>query len=208
MNTTRTSRPPDLRTIVVFVIIWLGLGFALQQVYEATGGEASSVFLYLILVGVAGALWLILLVHRVFLRSRLTRPQLTVLNARPCLGERIRFNVRLEARRSVTVEKIVSVLSCSEVPQEAKKRASTLPVVVSRTEETVAEKVRLEKGKPFDLPGEITVPPDGMQSFESHHAAVSWRLDVLVFVGRHLTHRLTEALSVQPVRLTEGEGTS
>ena len=45
------------------------------------------------------------------------------------------------------------------------------------------------------------------EGFESHRVAFTWRLDVLVFVGRHLTHRLTETLSVQPVRLAEGEGT-
>ena len=207
MDTTRTTRPPGLRTVLVFLVLWLGLGFALLWVYEATGREPSSVFLYIILVGVAGALWLILLVHRLFLRSRLTAPRLTVLNARPRLGEHVGFSVHLEARRPVTVEKVVAVLSAAEEVRGAGKRGRLLPVVVRRIEETLAEKLALEKRKPVDVAGEVAVPPDAMQSFESHRVAFTWRLDVLVFVGRHLTHRLTETLGVQPVRLAAKEDT-
>jgi hypothetical protein len=122
-------------------------------------------------------------------------------NARPCLGERVRFHLALSARRRATVSRVVAVLSLREEVRKARRREKILPLVVFRSDSPLAENLRLAKGESIDLSGVLLVPPLGMQSFESHLCACRWQLDLLVFVGRQLAWHLREVLSVQPVRI-------
>jgi len=205
MRDVTTTRPPGVRAVIAGLFVWLALGFALQRVFVATGGTQSNVFLFLILIAVGGAIYFALLAHRVLLRARLASAALTVANARPRLGETVRFVLALRARRAVALEKAVAVLTCAEEVRGARRREKPLPLVVARIERTVAEPLALAKGESAQLVGEIAVPRDGMQSFESHHALVRWQLDVLVYTGRHLAARRSEVLSVQPIRVTPAE---
>lgn len=191
--------------MLAFAIVWLGLGLALLSVLLTADEVHLSLLLYLLLHAVAGGGWLILLIRQLVVRSRLERPELNVLNARPHLGETVTFDVRLTAHKPVRVTRVAAVLSCSELVRKARKHEDVLPTVVCRREQTLAENVALKKNEPHDVPGEITIPSEAMQSFESHQYEVRWRLDVLVFVGAHLTWHEREELSVQPVRLAEAE---
>jgi len=201
--------PPRIGVRAGLIILWLLLGLVLWWVFFArTEAIPSSIRLWLVLLVLAAAMWLTVTIARFVVRSWLTRPELNILNARPCLGETVTFDVRLHARRRVTVDRVLAVLSCTEEVRRSRRDEKVLPVVVARTESEAAEQVRLERDTPTDLACAITVPPDGMQSFESHHVAVRWQLDVLVFLGGRLAYRVTEALSVQPVRVEPGEDVS
>ena len=206
MTVPHYTRPPKLAHVAGYLAIWLFLGLALWMIFLRTGSTHRDLLLYLILLAVAGGLWLAVLIYRSICRSRLELPELNVLNARPCLGEHVIFDVRLKARKPVRASKVIAVLSCSEEVRRARRHETLLPVVVYRHEEVLANNVYLKKSRPEDVPGELVVPADGMQSFQSHFCEVRWQLDVLVFVGRHLSYHEVEALSVQPVRIEAGEG--
>ena len=211
MDTMRYSRPPKPWHIAAYVALWAALGAALWFIFAKSGAREKSatesgLFLYLILVGVAGAIFIVLMVRRLVLRARLEPPVLNVLNARPCLGEALKFDLRLSATRRVTVGKIVAVLSCVEEARSEPRHRGVLPVVVYRTEKVLGENVEIAPGEPRDFAGEIVLPVDGMQSFNSHLCAVRWQLDALVFVGPHVAWRRTEIIGVQPMVLEEGEG--
>ena len=205
MSTSHYTRPPKFVHVAGYLAVWLFLGLALWMIFVHTGSTHRDLLLYLILLAVAGGLWLAVLIYRSVCRSRLELPELNVLNARPCLGEHVIFDVRLKARKPVRAGKVIAVLSCSEEVRRARRHETILPVVVYRHEEVLANNVYLRKDRPEDVPGELIVPPAGMQSFESHFCEVRWQLDVLVFVGRHLTYHEVEALSVQPVCIEAGE---
>jgi hypothetical protein len=207
LTTTHYAPAPKFLHILAGILLWLVLGIALWRLFTGTGAKRPDtiLLLYLILVAVAGALWLTAAVTGLILRSHLAAPVLTVVNARPCLGELVRFRLALSARRSVTVSRVVAVLSLSEEVRRARRREKILPLVVFRADSLLAENLRLEKGESRDLPGELLVPPLAMQSFESHLCACRWQLDLLVFVGRQLAWRGRETMSVQPVRIDAAE---
>jgi hypothetical protein len=208
LNTTPYAPPPKFLKVLGYVALWLVLGLGLWRLFAGTHARRPDLLLYLILVAVAGTLWLATVINRLILRSRLAAPKLTVLSARPCLGEHVTFDLRLEARRPVLVGKVVALLSFSEEVRKAQRREKILPVVVYRKDSVLAENLRLGKGEAKHLAGELVIPADGMQSFESHLCATRWQLDLLVFVGRHLAWREREILSVQPVRLEVAEKTA
>jgi len=207
LSGTLHAPAPKLLRILGGMLLWLILGVVLWRLFAGTVAKRHDtlLFVYLILVAVAGALWLSAAINGLVLRSRLECPVLTVVNARPCLGEHVRFRLALLARRRTTVCKVVAVLSLSEEVRKARRREKILPVVVFRADSVLAEDLRLDKGESRDLPGELLVPPDAMQSFESHLCACRWQLEVLVFVGRQLVWRERETLSVQPVRIETTE---
>lgn len=201
MNTTPYAPPPNFLRALGYLLVWLVLGFGLWGLFAGTGARRPDLLLYLILLGVAGALALARVIEGLILRSRLDVPKLTLLSARPCLGEHVQFHLAVEAHRPVSVSRVVAVLSMSEELREARRREKILPVVVYRQDAVLAENLRLTRGERKDLTGELVIPASGMQSFESHLCAIRWQLDLLVFVGRHLAWRGREILSVQPVRL-------
>jgi hypothetical protein len=201
----RYSKPPKPGHIAGYFVLWLALGVGLWVVFTRTGSRESSLLLYLFLLGAAGGIYLVLMVNRWRLCARLDAPELNVLNARPCLGEPIEFDVRVKAHRPVTVARVLAVLSCSEEARNEPRHRNALPVVIHRTETVLGENIPLTPDEPTDLAGEIVVPANGMQSFESHLCTIRWQLDVLVFVGPHLAYRETEVLGVQPMLMEEGE---
>ena len=208
MKPKRKALPPKIIHVVGYLLLWLILGSGLWWVFAGTGTADPGMLLYRSLFVLAVGIWLSIWTYHFILRSRLEPPQLNVLNARPHLGEHVTFDVRLTARKPVTVKKILGVLTCTEEVRKARRHETILPVVVSRGEAVLGEKLRLKKGEPADIPGEIIIPPDGMQSFESHLCAVRWQLDVLIYVGRHLTYHERERLSVQPVLFEAGRTTN
>lgn len=205
MKKRRKALPPKIVHVAGYLLLWVILGLGLWRVFAGAEAIDAGRMLYRNLLVLVAGIWLAILTCRFVMRSRLETPQLNVLNARPHLGEHVAFDVRLTARRPVTVGKVVAVLTCTEEVRKARRHEKILPVVVFRSESVLAEKVSLKKGEPRDVPGEIFVPADGMQSFESHLCAVRWQLDVLVFVGRHPAYHEREVLGVQPVRLETGE---
>ena len=205
MNHARYTRPPKPLHLLVFALVWLGLGAALLWVLAEAEETPLSLLLYLILHVLAGGGWLAVTVHRLVMHARLEEPELNVLNARPHLGEKVTFDVRLHAGKHVKVSRVLAVLTCSEEVRKAHRHESVLPTVVYRHEEVLGTSIELKPGEPHDIPGQFVIPPDGMQSFQSHLCEVKWRLDVLILVGRHLSYHEREELSVQPVRIAAQE---
>ncbi|HUW56725.1 MAG TPA: hypothetical protein VMZ92_08825 [Planctomycetota bacterium] len=205
MKPKRKALPPKILHVAGYLLLWLVVALGIWWTFAGAGTGDPGLVLYRSLFVMAVGVWLVILTYRFIVRSRLEPPQLNVLNARPHLGEHVTFDVRLTARKPVTVRKVVVMLTCTEEVRKARRHERILPVVVSRGRAVLAEKLRLTQGEPVDVPGEIVLPADGMQSFESHLCAVRWQLDVLIYVGRHLTYHEREVLSVQPVRLETPE---
>lgn len=205
MKPKRQALPPKIIHVAAYLLLWLVVALGIWWTFAGAGTGDPGLVLYRSLFVTAVGIWLAILTYQFIVRSRLEPPQLNVLNARPHLGEHVTFDVRLTARKPVTVRKVVAVLTCTEEVRKARWHEKVLPVVVSRGRAVLGERLRLKKGEPLDLPGRIVPPVDGMQSFESHLCAVRWQLDVLVYVGRHLTYHEREALSVQPVRFEARE---
>ena len=183
---------PATRILAGYALVWLAAGSCAWFVALDRGAPGARVTLYLVLVVLAGVLWSVETLRQTMLRRRLESVEIALAGDASSAGGPVRFTVRLRARKSVTVSRVVATLSCVTIPRDR----GELPAVLHREETLLGENVHVTPDRPAELPATLPAPaetPPGCRL----------QLDAVVFIGSRPARRASVA---PPARASEYSG--
>lgn len=188
----------ELLMTVLGMMLCLALTAGLLFLYMWTGRRNSLVLLFALLVPVLWAAPFYIRIRRLVATRHFTRGELMLGTSRPGLGQPLQVRLTLSARKAVQLEGCKLVLRAVETV--LLKRHRTRTAEITRVETVLPTPDRLEKDREYSFEGALTVPVDGMESFEGRRAALRWEIEAFAMLGKVAVPLDRQELIVQPLQ--------
>ncbi|GEM_PF-4067880 len=189
----------EVSTTVLGMVLCLALTGGLVCLYLWTDRRHSLALLFAVGVPALWAVPFVVRIRRLVATRHFVRSELLLETARPGLGQALRAQLTVVARRNVKLQGCRLVLRAVETVRLKRRRVRSAEV--ARVETAISTPGLLAKDHQETFETQVTVPQDVMESFDGRRASLRWELEAWAVLSERLVIPLNrQELVVKPVR--------
>lgn len=201
MSPRNQSAKQPILTTALGMALCIAITVGLLCLYFWTERRHAAVLLFAILIPTVWAFPFYVCIRGLIATRHFSKSELVMDTHRPGLGQSVRVRLTLAARRTIKLDGCKLVLRAVEEARTGRHKMKT--VEAARVAVSVPTPARLERNTPHVFEGEITVPADGMESFEGHGASLQWILEAYALLPKVSVLLDHQELIVRPVSSVE-----
>ena len=200
-------------TTALGIALCLAVTGALLVLYFWLERRHAPVLLFALLVPALWAYPFTVRIRRLIAGRHFSRAELILDTHRPGLGQSVRVRLTLSARKTIKLAGCSLVLRTIETVRKPRHKSQTCEsapstrsgrggehVESARVEVLIETPETLPREEPRVFEDEITVPADGMESFEGRNCSLGWVLEARALLGKTSALLDRQELVVRPIR--------
>lgn len=188
-------------TTALGMLLCIAITVGLLCLYFWAERRHAAVLLFAILIPTVWAFPFYVRIRKLIATRHFSKSELVMDTHRPGLGQSVRVRLTLSARRTIKLNGCELVLRAVEEIRTGRHKTKT--VEAARVAVSVPTPAQLEKNTTQVFEGEITVPADGMESFEGHGASLRWVIEAFALLPKVSALLDRQELVVRPVSSVE-----
>ncbi len=201
MSPRNQSAKRPFLTTALGMMLCIAITVGLLCLYFWTERRHAAVLLFAILIPTVWAFPFYVCIRGLIATRHFSKSELVMDTHRPGLGQSVRVQLTLSARKTIKLDGCKLVLKAVEEIRTGRHKRKT--VEAARVAVSVPTPARLERNTPHVFEGEITVPADGMESFEGHGASLRWVIEAYALLPKVSALLDRQELIVKPVSSVE-----